>query len=221
MNLLEMPRRHPWKFGTALILLAAATWFLHAHRGELTRESVMAHGLALPAGGFIAAFLILPLIGFPVGVLLVLVGVRFGFAGGMAVAAGGVLFHNIAAYRISHGWLRERVKARFERAGYAIPDIKAQHRLWLTLLFTAVRGPPYVSKLYLLALTDIPARIYFGVGAAIHILFCLIPVGAGSAVMSFDPTWIYLFFGMFTLLLLAGYLLRKRFGKSPGPPGLP
>lgn len=181
----------------------------------------MARGLALPAGGFIAVFLILPLIGFPVGILLVLVGIRFGFVGGMAVAAGGMLFHNIVAYRISHGWLRERVKARFERAGYAIPDIKAQHRLWLTLLFTAVRGPPYVSKIYLLALTDIPARIYFGVGAAVHILFCLIPVGAGSAVMSFDPTWIYLFIGIFTLLLFAGHLLRKRFGKSPGPPDLP
>lgn len=216
MNLLEKLRLHPWKFGIALILLVTAVWFLHAHRGELTREAVMARGLALPAAGFITAFLVLPLIGFPVGILLVLVGIRFGFAGGMAVAAGGVLFHNIVAYRISHGWLRERVKARFERAGYAIPDIKAQQRLWLTLLFSAVRGPPYVSKLYLLALTDIPARIYFGVGATVHILFCLIPVGAGSAVMSFDPTWIYLFIGMFTVLLLAGYLLRKRFGKSPG-----
>ena len=216
MKLLERLRRHPWKFGAALVLFAAVAWFLPAHRGELTREAVMARGLALPAAGFIAAFLILPLIGFPVGVLLVLAGVRFGFAGGMAVAAGGVLFHNLAAYQISHGWLRERVKARFERAGYAIPDIKAQHRLWLTLVFTAVRGPPYVSKLYLLALTDIPARIYFGVGAPIHILFCLIPVGAGSAVMSFDPTWIYLFIGMFTLLLLVGYLLRRRLGKSPG-----
>ena len=216
MKLLERLRRHPWKFGAALVLFAAVAWILPAHRGELTREAVMARGLALPSAGFIAAFLILPLIGFPVGVLLVLAGVRFGFAGGMAVAAGGVLFHNLAAYQISHGWLRERVKARFERAGYAIPDIKAQHRLWLTLVFTAVRGPPYVSKLYLLALTDIPARIYFGVGAAIHILFCLIPVGAGSAVMSFDPTWIYLFIGMFTLLLLVGYLLRRRLGKSPG-----
>jgi uncharacterized membrane protein YdjX (TVP38/TMEM64 family) len=217
MKLTNKLRRHPWKFGTALILLAAA-WFLYSHRGELTREAVMAYGMALPAVGFIAAFLILPLIGFPVGILLALAGIRFGFAGGMVVAAGGVIFHSIVAYRISHGWLRERVKARFERAGYAIPDIKAQHRLWLTLLFTAVRGPPYVSKLYLLALADIPARIYFGGGATIHILFCLIPVGAGSAVMSFDAKWIYLIFGVSAVFLIIGYLLRKRFRKSPDSP---
>lgn len=178
----------------------------------------MAHGMALPAAGFIAAVLILPLIGFPVGILLLLAGIRFGFVGGMVVAAVGVIFHNLVAYRISHGWLRERVKARFERAGYAIPDMKAQHRLWLTLLFTAVRGPPYVSKLYLLALTDIPARIYFGVGAAVHILFCLIPVGAGSAVMSFDAKWIYFFFGVSTVVIFVGYLFRKHFVKSPGAP---
>lgn len=221
MKLPENLRRHPWKFGTALILLVTAAWFFHAHRGELSRESVMAHGLALPAGGFIAAFLVLPLLGFPVSILLVLAGIRFGLGGGMALAAGGMLFHHFAAFRLAHGGFRQRVSERLKRAGYSIPAIKTGHRAWFTALFAAIHGPPYAAKLYLLALTDIPFRIYLCVGAPVYILFCLIPVGAGSALMSFDATWIYLILAISSLLIFAGHLLRKRFGKNPGAPGLP
>lgn len=216
MKLLERARRHPWRFVITLFLLVTVTWFAYAHRGELTREAIMAHGKSLPAGGFIAAFLVLPLLGFPVSILLVLAGIRFGLCGGMAMAAGGMLFHHFAAFRLAHGAFRQRMSDRLQRSGYSIPAIKAGHRVWFTALFAAIHGPPYAAKLYLLALTDIPFRIYLWAGAPVYILFCLIPVGAGSAVMSFDPTWIYLFIGMFTLLLLVGYLLRKCFGKSPG-----
>lgn len=221
MDLLKKPLRHPWKFGTALVLLAAAAWFLHAHRSELTRESVMAHGMALPASGFIVAFLILPLLGFPVSILLVLAGIRFGLGGGMALAAGGMLFHHFAAFRLAHGVFRQRVSERLRRAGYSIPAIQAGHRVWFTALFAAIHGPPYAAKLYLLALTDIPFRIYLWAGAPVYILFCLIPVGTGSAVMSFDPTWIYLILAISLVLIFAGHLLRKRFAKNPASPGLP
>ena len=221
MNFPEKLLRHPWKLGAALVLLAMAGWFLHAHRGELTRESVMAHGLALPAAGFILAFLILPLLGFPVSILLVLAGVRFGLGGGMALAAGGMLFHHFAAFRLAHGGFRQRVSERLKRAGYSIPAIRAGHRAWFTMLFAAVHGPPYAAKLYLLALTDIPFRIYLWAGAPVYIFFCLIPVGAGSAVMSFDAKWIYLIFGVSFVLVFAGYLVRKRFVTNVGPPDLP
>lgn len=212
MNLLENPRRHPWKTAFALTLITAAAWFVHAHRGELTREAIMAHGKALPAGGFIAAFLVLPLLGFPVSILLVLAGIRFGLGGGMALAAGGMLFHHFAAFRIAHSGFRQPIIRRLGRAGYAIPAIKPRHRVWFTALFAAIHGPPYAAKLYLLALTDIPFRIYCWVGAPVHVLFCLIPVGAGSAVMRFDATWLYLVLAVSSVLVYAGYRVRRRFG---------
>jgi uncharacterized membrane protein YdjX (TVP38/TMEM64 family) len=221
MNLPENLRRHPWKFAIALSLLVAATWFAYAHRGELTREAIMAHGKALPAGGFIAAFLVLPLLGFPVSILLVLAGIRFGLGGGMAMAAGGMLFHHFAAFRLAHGAFRQRVSDRLQRSGYSIPAIKAEHRVWFTALFAAIHGPPYAAKLYLLALTDIPFRIYLWAGAPVYILFCLIPVGAGSTVMRFDATWIYIILAVSSMFLLAGYRLKRRFGKSPDALDLP
>jgi hypothetical protein len=85
-------------------------------------------------------------------------------------------------------------------------------------LTAIVRGPPFFAKLYLLALTDIPFRIYFLVGVPIYILFSLVPVGAGAALMNFDPTWISVLIGIATLLLLAGLWLRRRYaGKLTEP----
>lgn len=214
MNLPEQLRRHPWKIAIVLLAVAAGAWFLQAHRDELTREAILAYGKGLPAAWFIAAFLVLPLVGFPVSVFLVLAGIRFGLGGGMAVAAGGMLFHHFAAYRVTHGLFRDRLRQRLEHAGYAIPPIKTTHRVWFTALFAAIHGPPYIAKLYLLALTDVPFRIYFWVGAPVYIFFCLIPVGAGSAVMRFDATWIYVLAGVSAAFLLAGYWLRRRFGAA-------
>lgn len=205
-------RRHRGKLAIALVAVAVIAWFLYAHRGELNRETLVAYGKGLHAVTFILALLILPLVGFPLSIFLFLAGVRFGLYGGMLVSGIAVLFHNFAAFRLAHGLFRSRVRNRLRKAGHNIPSIKKEHRVWFTALFAALHGPPYVAKLYLLALTDIPLRIYFWVGAPIYIAFCIIPVGAGSAVMNFNPKWIYILVGASVALLIFGYWLKSRFG---------
>ena len=205
-------RKHRGKLVSAAILLALAVWFAWEHRADLSRENLVARGQELHPAWFIVAFFILPVFGFPISILLLLAGVRFGLYGGMLLAAGGTIFHHFAAYRLTHGWFRDRVRQRLERAGRKIPPIKKEHQVLLTAIFAAVHGPPYAPKLYLLALTDIPFRIYLGVGAPIYIVFCLVPVGAGSAVMNFSPIWLYSLTALSIVILMAGWWLKKRFG---------
>ncbi len=215
---LERLRRHRGKIVLLLGMALLAGWFAYIHRADLSRETLIAYGEGLPAITFTAAFLILPLLGFPLGIFLVLAGVRFGFAGGMAISSVAIIFHHVAAFRIAHGWFRDPVRHWLDRAGYAIPPIRQKHRTGFTALTAIVRGPPFFAKLYLLALTDIPFRIYFLVGVPIYILFSLVPVGAGAALMNFDPTWISVLIGIATLLLLAGLWLRRRYaGKLTEP----
>jgi len=210
----ERWRHHRGKIAIAIVALAGVAWFLIAHRGELNRETLVAYGKSLHATSFILAFLVLPLVGFPLSIFLFLAGVRFGVVGGMLISGVGVFFHHFAAFRLAHGLFRARVRHRLRRAGHNIPSIKKEHRAWFTALFAALHGPPYAAKLYLLALTDLPFRFYFWVGAPVYIAFCIIPVGAGSAVMNFNPKWIYILVGATALLLLAGYWLRHRFGSA-------
>ncbi len=217
MNLRDRLRRHRGKIVLLLAAAALAGWYLHVHRGDLNRETLIAYGKGLPVGWFMAAFLLLPLAGFPISVFLLLAGIRFGLGGGMAVSAAALAFHHLVAFPLAHGSFRGPVRDRLERAGHAIPPIDPKHRVWFTVLFAAIHGPPYTAKLYLLALTDVPFRIFFWAGAPVYLAFCLIPVGAGTALKEFNPTWIYLIVSLSAVLLLAGFWLRRRLGGKLRP----
>lgn len=223
MKLLKLLLQHRVRTVIVLLLLISGAWFVQLHHHDFSQELIIEFGRGIHPVCFFVLFLILPLAGFPLSILLVLAGIRFGFAGGMAVSAAAVFFHNFAAYHISHGLFRYRMRNFLERAGYAIPSISPGHRVRITALFTAIHGPPYFAKLYLLALTDIPFLIYFWVGAPVYLIFCIIPVGAGSAVTQIDATWIYAIITLLAILSLGGYWLRRRVavsrGKSRSPQG--
>lgn len=216
MKALEFVRNHPVKIGLFLILAALLAYLLIHHRDDLTRESLIRYGRSLPAGLFILAFFALPLIGAPISIFLVLVGIRFGFAWGVALAAAAILFHHGIAFLISHTLFKGRLKRWIEGRGHSIPVIQPENRIWLTAVFAAVHGPPYFLKLYSLALTDIPFRIYLTVGAPVYLLFALVPVGAGSAAVHVDVTWLYVAIGGLSLSYPLIRYLRKRKAKAAG-----
>jgi len=56
------------------------------------------------------------------------------------------------------------------------------------------------------------------VGAPVYIVFCVILVGAGSAVTTFDITWIYVVLGGFTAVWLIGYFLNRRYKEKAALP---
>jgi len=210
MKLRELLPRHRLKIGIALVSLVCLAWLIHAHQDELSKEALIKFGREIPSGWFMLAFLVLPLLGVPISVFLVLAGIHFGFTGGMAASTVAVFFHNFAAYRLTHGLFRARMRGFLEKAGYVIPPIDVRHQVRFTALFSAIHGPPYIAKLYLLALTDIPFPIYFWVGAPVYAVFCAIPVAVGNAVTTMHVTWIYFAVGGVALLTLAGYWLKWR-----------
>lgn len=184
---------------------------LYYYRGSLNQESIVAFSERLPAFWVVAGFLILPLCGVPIRIMLILAGFRFGFAGGMVLSVFGLLWHNIASYYIARGSFRDTFRDFLKRSGYAVPPIQAKHRIWLTAVVAAIPGPPYFVKLYLLALTDLPLRIYAGIGAPIYIILSVVPVGIGGAVVEYEAKWAYLLVFAFVVITLIGWWLRKRY----------
>jgi len=212
-TLVNRIRQHK-KLAVTAVLLAVLGVVLWCYRDRLDRESIVAFAEGLPVSVYLAALLLLPVVGFPITPLLAAAGIQFGFAGGMALATGAVFFHHFVAFRLTHGWFRERLRNRLARAGHAIPAIDPKHQGWFTGLFAAIHGPPYAVKLYLLALTDVPFRIYLWIGAPVYAFFCVIPVGAGSAVNTFKPWMAYAIAGLSIALLALGFLLKRKY--KPG-----
>ncbi len=203
--------RHWVKVAVISILLVVAGVLWYFFQDRLDQETIVAFSERLPAFWTVVAFLILPLFGVPIRIMLILAGFRFGFALGMVLSCFGLLFHNFAAYFIARGTFRDAVRDFLKRSGYAIPPIKAKHRVWFTALVVAVPGPPYFAKLYLLALTNLPLRVYAGIGAPIYISFSVVPVGIGGAVIEYEPKWFYVLAGAFLLITVLGFWLQKRF----------
>lgn len=204
-------RRHRAKWLSFTLGLIVVGSLLYFYRGHLNQESIVAFSERLPAFWVIAGFLILPLCGVPIRIMLILAGFRFGFGWGMVLSGFGLLLHNFAAYFIARGSFRAAVRDFLKRSGYAIPPIPGRHQIWFTAVVAAVPGPPYFAKLYLLALTDLPLRIFVGIGAPIYIVLSVVPVGIGGAVVDFETKWLYLLAGGFAVITVLGLWLRKRY----------
>jgi uncharacterized membrane protein YdjX (TVP38/TMEM64 family) len=174
-----------------IVLVGLLGWLGYANREHLDKDSIIAYGKGLPAVWLIVLFALLPLIGVPISLFLILAGLRFGLAWGMLVSAGCIYFHHIVAYWIAQGALREKLVQFIRRRGHELPSVKGGNGVWYTLIFASVHGPPYTFKIFLLALTDIPFLIYGGIGGTTYILFGLIPVGTAAAATKVDVTYLY------------------------------
>lgn len=214
MNLIEKIRRNRGRILVWLLLIGMVAWLIYLQRDRISAASLIAYGKGIPAVWFMLAFFLCPLVGAPINIFLLLAGARFGFWTGMALAAMGVLFHNFVAYYLVHRWLREPVKHRLERRGYRIPSLKGKNATFYTAIFVAIQGPPYATKLYLLALTDVPFRIYYSVGVPIYIFFCVVSVGIGSSALNLDPRWITLLVLAVIGMAIGGRWLKKRYGSE-------
>lgn len=209
----ERKKRMRWLlFGILVIALGTLAWM---HRHDLSKQALLETVNALHPAVFIAAFLVLPLLGAPISVFLVAAGIRFGLPLGSAITCGCIVFHHLVGYRIAHGSLRHRVHAWLERSGRKMPSIKMENRIWWTALFAAISGPPYAAKLYLLALTDVPFRIYLLVGAPIYMILSTPLIAAGGALGKINAVWISLIGISVACLVALTRYLKRRFSSAP------
>lgn len=209
----EMIRMPWWKWLLIIAAMAVVCWLVLADHG-ITKEMVLEYGKSVPAFWFVTAFLVLPLLGFPISVLLIIAGMRFGFVWGMMLATAGIFLHNIVAFWLVHGRLREKFSGALEDRGYKLPKLTKKNQMWFTALFASIHGPPYTAKIYLLALTEVSFRVYLWIGAPVYIVFCVVPVGAGSSALSVNPWWLYGALAAMMAMTFLGQWLAKKYGRK-------
>lgn len=159
---------------------------------------------------FLLLFALLPIVGFPISVFLVLLGAKFGAWPGVLIMFAGMPLHLAAAYLITHSLLRGLVRRSLEKMNYAIPQIPPNRSLWFSLVFMAVPGLSYTMKNFALALCGVPFRHYFLGGYGVQAVMGIPLVIAGKA---FTGMNLYLLALVF-MLLFTGYIglyrLRQR-----------
>ncbi|MEO7598342.1 MAG: VTT domain-containing protein [Opitutus sp.] len=211
---LTRSRRRRWLSGVLIALVAAGLVLLYfksdfdlqrlTHRiAEFNPVIVFALMATLPVGGF------------SVAVVYLVAGIKFGpVLGGVAVA-GATAVHLLATHWICQTVLRAPLQRFLKRRKHELPHVPEGENVSVAAMAALVPGLPYFARNYLLALTDVPLRVYFWVCLPIYVIRSYLVILLGDLGTDLNAkTFSILATVYFLKLSICGYLLwriRRRF----------
>ncbi len=140
---------------------------------------------SLPAPVLLLCLALLPLTGFPVSLMLVAVGARFGFWQGLAAAAVAIPIHLALSYPLS-GLFRRPITGLLTKAGWTLPKLDRKTAWPFTTWLAFVPGVSYTLKNYTPPLAGVPLRIYFLAFYPVHLITAVLGLLIGGATMHFS-----------------------------------
>lgn len=134
----------------------------------------------LNTAALLALTAVLPLLGFPISLVYLSLGARFGPLGGLAVVTAITSVHLVATHWIGRSFLKDRLKRFIEKRGHHIPQVPKGDDTAIALIVMLAPGIPYFIRNYVLALSGIPLRIYFCVALPVHLLRSFVALFLGD-----------------------------------------
>lgn len=112
----------------------------------------------------------LPVFGFPISLVYLSLGARFGPVAGLGAVAAITLVHLLGTHLIARGVLREPLRRFIERRKHSVPEVPPGENAVVALMIMLAPGVPYFIRNYLLGLSGIPFRIYVWIALPVHLL---------------------------------------------------
>ncbi|MBI4774435.1 MAG: hypothetical protein HY788_09695 [Deltaproteobacteria bacterium] len=139
-----------------------------------------------PLAPFLILMAVLPILGFPISVFLVVSGIKFGLLGGILVSTLFYPLHLVLSYYLANSVVRQRLSKMLARWGYDTPRIPGQQLILYGSIFAAIPVIPYTPKNYLLALAGLPFKPYVLICWPIHTALGLPFIFLGQSAVSLD-----------------------------------
>jgi uncharacterized membrane protein YdjX (TVP38/TMEM64 family) len=132
---------------------------------------VLPHAMSqLNTATVLALTTVLPLAGFPISMVYLLIGARFGPAVGLGIVAGITALHLLGTHWIARSFLRRPLLNLIARRKHRVPHVPPGENGAIILMVMLAPAIPYFVRNYVLALSGIPIRFYFGIALPIHVL---------------------------------------------------
>jgi len=172
--------RRLWLGALGLVLLAALAWW----GNSIDLPALHARAKLLPAWSAFGMLTLLPLVFFPVSLLHIAAGVRFGIAGGIAAVAFSTFL------QITLAWLLVRLSPQlFDRLLLRWKvRLTAKSHPSLVVLSCLLPGLPYTAQLYVLPLLNVPLRLIVLIGVPIHTVRAIVSIIGGDISGRLTPT---------------------------------
>lgn len=186
------PARVLWRIGSFAITPRLLRWILLGVLGlgvlawlgrSIEIETIHEQAERLPGWAGFLLLVSLPLVGFPVTILHVAAGVRFGLWEGIALVAAAKLIQQTLAWGLVK-LTPSTFEPRLRKWRTRFPE--DSHRS-VTVLCCLLPGMPYTVQLYLLPLIGVPLRVIIGIGVTLHTLRAIISIAGGDLSDNITP----------------------------------
>ena len=210
--------------GTALVMVAVLLVVLYL-RSDIDLKAITRR--IAEFNGFVVFVLmaLLPVGGFSIGLVYLVAGIKFGpVFGGLAVA-GATAVHLLASHWICQTMMRGPLQRFLQRRNHSLPHAPDGEHVSVAAMAALVPGLPYFARNYLLALTDVPLRVYFWVCLPIYVIRSYMVILIGDIGMDVNRKTLAILIGVYVLKLsICGYLLwriRRRIKQKAGARPIP
>jgi uncharacterized membrane protein YdjX (TVP38/TMEM64 family) len=169
-----------------LAVAAVAVVFFVLRYTNLTYAEVLEWIAGLNPLAVVPLMALLPIVGFPISVVYLVAGARFGPVLGGVVVTVVTTVHLLGTYLIARSFLRAPLQRFIERRHAHLPEIPVDEQAAVCLIAALVPGLPYVVRNYLLALAGVRLRYYLGVCLPIYVARSYVTILLGD--MTSDPS---------------------------------
>jgi len=156
---------------------------------------------------------VLPIVGFPVTVLQIMAGLKFGFWGGTAVITASMFCHLLGSYWMGTGILRGPLARLLSRTKYRLPDFSPGQQNTIALLLPFLPGS-YTLKNYLMVLGGVSLRSLLCVALPVYAVRASSGIFLGDAAAN-PSTWLFvvLIGARVSATAISAWIL-KRYGRG-------
>lgn len=191
-------------------------------RGDFDWREIPARIAALNPFAVFALMAVLPVAGFSISIVYLVAGAKFGPVLGGVVVAGATAVHLLATYWICQTMLRGPLQRYLKRRGHELPHVPEGENVSVAAMAVLVPGLPYFARNYLLALTDVPLRVYFWICLPLYVARSYVTILLGDLGTEPDRKTLFLLGGVYVVKLsVCAYLIwriRRRIKQSKARP---
>ncbi len=208
-----MTRSNKFLLTASIILIAGllAAGIYLAVSPEYFRQTLSLMDQNMSPALFIALMVILPVVGFPISVFLIMGGIKFGIFYAALLWMLILPVHALISYYLAVR-LRVPLKNFFYKMGYPIPKLPEKGVGPFIFLFLAIPGIPYAGKNYALPLAGVPFSYCVLMNVAVQWPQGIPFIVLGRSFMELDLTLFYIALAAILILFIFLRWLREEYG---------
>ena len=185
-------KRHAWwLLGAGLVIAAVAVGVVQFTDLDWATVQRFATGMneameRLHPGAVLPLMAVLPIFGFPIALVYLVAGARFGPLGGGVVVAAVTVVHLLGSYLIARSFLRRPIERLLARRQHHLPQVPADEQALVCVIAALVPGIPYFLRNYVLAIAGVRLRFLLLVVLPIYVARSYVTILLGD--LSADPS---------------------------------